>query len=334
MKRRNIFLTLLLLSGLAAGALTVTRPVSAQGPSDPGTTDTAAVSIEGGDLDGPVAQLGVAGPVFGLVCSTTDYTDVAAKALGMTAAELRVALVSGKTLNELATSKNVTLQTVQDALTKARQADLDQAVKDGLIPQQMANMMNGRGGRGPMMGGQNSGNNNDNNGNGNGGNQHGFPFGGIGHAVGGMLMNLLGNHAGYGISTHNVVRPYVTAAQAVGMSCADLVKALQQGDSIVNVATKKNVQAQTVIDALVKAYKDALAQDVKEGLITQAQADGQSVRLVERVTAFISRSGHMARPMMPHMFGHGRGGRNGSGNPVTPPNAPGGQATPQATPAR
>jgi hypothetical protein len=142
-----------------------------------------------------------------------------------------------------------------------------------------------------------------------------------------------------------VARPYVAAAQAVGISCPDLVKALQQGDSIVNVATKKNVQVQTVIDAVVKAYKDALAQDVKEGLITQAQADGQSVRLVERVTAFISRSGRMMMPMGPRMPGQGqgqnqpggRGGRNGfpgNRNPGNQPAAPNAPATPQATPAR
>ncbi|MCC7447251.1 MAG: hypothetical protein IT324_07545 [Anaerolineae bacterium] len=324
MKRRNIFLTLLVLTGLTVGALTAAQTVHAQGPDNTGTADEASFALELGELDGPVAQLGMVGPGMGLVCSTTDYTDVAAKALGMTAAELRVALVSGKTINDLATSKNITLQTVQDALTKARQADIDQAVKDGLIPQQMADIMNGRS--------QNQNNNQ----------------GGIRRGIGGMLMNLFGNRMGFGISTRNVARPYVAAAQSVGVSCPDLIKALQQGDSIVNVATKKNVQAQTVIDAVVKAYKDALAQDVKEGLITQAQADGQSVRLVERVTAFISRSGRMTMRMMPRMPGQGqqgqgqnqpggRDGRNGNpggrnpGNQPTAPNAP---ATPQATPAR
>jgi len=320
MKRRNIFLTLLVLTGLAVGALTAAQTVNAQGPDNTGTADEASFALEFGEQDGPVAQLGMVGASAGLVCSTTDYTDVAAKALGMTAAELRVALVSGKTINDLATSKNVTLQTVQDALTKARQADIDQAVKDGLISQQVADILNGRS--------QNQNNNNNNQ-------------GGIRRGIGGMLMNLFGNRAAFGISAHNVARPYVAAAQAIGISCPDLVKALQQGDSIVNVATKKNVQAQTVIDAVVKAYKDALAQDVKEGLITQAQADGQSVRLVERVTAFISRSGRMMMPMTPRMPGQGqpggRDGRNGNPggrNPGNQPAAPNAPATPQATPAR
>ncbi len=242
------------------------------------------IATQAASAQGPVQQPGFA-PGLALACSTTDYTDIAAKALGMTASDLRVALVSGKTLQDLATSKNVPLQTVTDALQNALKADLDQAAKDGLIPQQAASAMNqgGYGRNGGVRG----------------------PFGGLFGRLFGRLRGMFGNGnttpaqmqqgalargVGFLVSRFNVVRPYVVAAQAINMSCADLVKALENGGSIVQVATSKNVQAQTVIDALMKAYRDAYAQDVKEGLITQAQADARTNRLVERVTAMISRT--------------------------------------------
>ena len=57
--------------GLIIG-LTVTQPAAAQGPN--------------------VKQVFV-GPLLPNMCSTTDYTDIVAKALGLTAPELRLALL-------------------------------------------------------------------------------------------------------------------------------------------------------------------------------------------------------------------------------------------------
>lgn len=314
MSRKRIVLTVALFSGLAI-LLSAALPALAQAPNQPPSAPILA-------------------PALGLVCSTTDYTDVAAKALGMTATELRVALTSGKTIQDIATSKNVALQTVTDALNKARQADLDQAVKDGLIPQQMANMMGGNAhpnsGQPATPPAPSAGL------------RPGRPFFNIAPFIGRGL---------FGVSARNVVRPYIAAAQAIGISCPDLVKAMRGGKSIVQVATEKNVQVQTVVDAVVKAYKDALAADVKEGLITQAQADGQSVRLVERVTAMISNSraglgrGNFFGGFMGRMFGRLFGGNQQDGQPGVPfggrGTRPGGNqpnqsapATPQADPTQ
>jgi hypothetical protein len=282
-KHRLALLSVALVTALTA-TLIATRQVSAQ--------------------QGPDAPRGRMGFISPMVCSTTDYTDVAAKALGMTAPELRVALVSGKTLQDLATSKNVTVDAVMQALNTAFKADLDQAVKDGLITQAEADALQtlrqGRGDNRPRP-------------------SLPVPF------FGGMAL------FGAGISHFNVVRPLPVAAQAIGMTCPDLAKTMAQGDSIVHVATTKNVKAQTVIDALVKAYQDATAQDVKEGLITQAQADARNLRLVERVTAMISqpggRMGMLRGPRIP------RGPRQG-GPGDRPGGQPGGgpQGTPEAPP--
>ncbi len=275
MNRRAILATLVVVGGLTAGLLG-TRPVAAQGP----------------------AGTGIVGVRNFLVCSTTDYTEVAAKALGITAANLRVALVSGKTLQEVATSKNVQLQTVTDALTAARKADVDQAVKDGLLTQAQADALNTNTTR-PRV----------------------------------TVPGLRGFGVNAGISAYHTVKPYVVAAQAIGISCGDLVKGLQQGQSIVKVAEGKNVQAQKVIDALTKAYKDALAQDVKEGLRTQAEADGRSVHLTETILQMISRPAPGLRRGIQRNGNPGGGGFPGRRNrpSATATAAPTAEATAAAT---
>ncbi|MBX3084161.1 MAG: hypothetical protein KF716_21175 [Anaerolineae bacterium] len=235
-------------------------------------SQTLSVSAQGGPNGPQIRMFGLSNP-----CSTTDYTAVAATALGITAPELRLALVSGKTLQDLAADKNVTLDDVNKALDAARQADLEQAQKDGTVPTLPSlPTLPGQGGSTPsdkMRPGS------------------------------GIAIRAFGR--GVNISQYNEINPLTVAAQAIGVSCPDLVKAASGGKSIVQVATEKNVQVQTVIDAIVKARKDALAQDVKEGLITQAQADGRSVRLVEQVTQMIS---------MPGAFAMWFDGFNGFGN--------------------
>ncbi len=75
----------------------------------------------------------------------TAELDAAAKALGMTSADLSAAMKSGKTLSDLATQKGVALKTVQDAIQAARDAEftgqVKQAVTDGKITQDKANWL-------------------------------------------------------------------------------------------------------------------------------------------------------------------------------------------------
>ena len=95
---------------------------------------------------------------------------------------------------------------------------------------------------------------------------------------------------GFRGANFNVVHPYVVAAQALNLKCSDLVKALvtTQGKTIAAVAADQKVDVKTVTDALTKAYKDALAQDVTGGIITQAQSDQASTNLDKAVTDFVS----------------------------------------------
>ncbi len=261
------------------------------------TGGTLALSANTAEAQGPGGRGGITVMRAGGTvnpCSTTDYTDVAAKALGMTAAELRVALASRQSLQQIATSKGVALQTVTDALVAARKADIEQAVKDGILTQAQADLLlqvpadpaaqptaqppaaPGQPGRPGGRGGRD----------GRGDGRLGQPG----------VRILMANHFVRGlVSARNTVKPYPIAATALGMSCADLVKAAQAGQSVAEVAASKNVALQTVIDALTKAYTEAIDKDLAEGLIAKVQADAQKADLINRVLRLVSQSARGGR---------------------------------------
>jgi hypothetical protein len=258
------------------------------------TGGTLALSANTAEAQGPGGRGGITVMRAGGTvnpCSTTDYTDVAAKALGMTATELRVALASRQSLQQIATSKGVALQTVTDALLAARKADIEQAVKDGILTQAQADLLlqvpadpaaqptaqppaapgqpGGRGGR-----------------DGRGDGRMGRPG----------VRILMADHFVRGlVSARNTVKPYPIAATALGMSCADLVKAAQAGQSVAEVAASKGVALQTVTDALTKAYTEAIDKDLAEGLIAKVQADAQKADLINRVLRLVSQSARGGR---------------------------------------
>jgi polyhydroxyalkanoate synthesis regulator phasin len=92
-----------------------------------------------------------------------------------------------------------------------------------------------------------------------------------------------------------------TVADALGLSEDELRAALQDGQSIADIAAERGVDVQTVIDALVADAQARLAEEVAEGDLTQEQADARLSRLTEAVTAMVNGE----RPAM----GEGRGGR-------------------------
>jgi hypothetical protein len=261
-------------------------------------------------------------------CITTDYADVVAKAIGITAAELRKDIVAGQSLQDIVTAKNVDIQTVVAALQAARKADIDQAVKDGVLTQDEATALEtppaAPGGNGSPANGNNDNGPNGGNGNAPGGNSGNGQNGGNGQRgqqppaflgnqlpdIGNMrfLLQLEPNAQGapgngrragglgggfpglFGGGLFNLVKPYAVTAQALNLKCTDLVKTLitPPGKSVAAVATDQKVDAQTVVDALSKAYKDAMAQDVTDGVITQAQSDQLSTNLDKAVAAFVN----------------------------------------------
>jgi len=78
------------------------------------------------------------------------------------------------------------------------------------------------------------------------------------------------------------------AAEALGMTQADLQTELQSGKTLAQVAQEKGVATQTLVDALLVQPKADLAQQVASGRITQAQADQELQELTNRIQTLIN----------------------------------------------
>jgi hypothetical protein len=98
------------------------------------------------------------------------------------------------------------------------------------------------------------------------------------------------------------------AAEAIGIEASALRSALQDGQTIAQVAEANDVAVQTVIDAIVAEMNSHLDEAVTNGRLTQEQADEMKANATERATALVNGE----RPA----FGGG-----GPGGP--PPGAPG-----------
>jgi len=77
------------------------------------------------------------------------------------------------------------------------------------------------------------------------------------------------------------------AAKALGMTTAKLHTALESGKSLADVAKAQKVSVTSLVKAMVTATEGEIAEAVKDGTMTQAQADtmksGLTARITERV---------------------------------------------------
>jgi hypothetical protein len=112
------------------------------------------------------------------------------------------------------------------------------------------------------------------------------------------------------------------AAKALGMTVQDLMTELRAGKSLADVAGEKKVPLTTLTGALQKAAEDQLAQAVKDGKLTQAQADARKAELPARIADEVQHKG--GGPGRGHGFGPG--GRPGA------PDGDADDATPGTTP--
>ena len=92
-----------------------------------------------------------------------------------------------------------------------------------------------------------------------------------------------------------------TAATTIGISAADLRTALQDGQTLAEVATANGVEPQAVIDALVAEATARFDDAVADGRIEQADADTRLAEITERITTAVN-EGFPAK-------GHGDGPR-------------------------
>ena len=105
----------------------------------------------------------------------------------------------------------------------------------------------------------------------------------------------------------DMAKTHAAAAKALNMSTDALRAAMQSGKSLADVAKAQKVSVDKVIKALVAAAEEKLAAAVKDGTLTQAQADAKKASLTQRVTDRVNR----VRPA--HGPGHGMGHAPGDG---------------------
>ena len=78
------------------------------------------------------------------------------------------------------------------------------------------------------------------------------------------------------------------AADAIGIDRAALIDALQDGQTIAEVAAANGVEAETVIDALVNEYQQKLDELVAAGSITADEAAERAAAAAERITELVN----------------------------------------------
>jgi polyhydroxyalkanoate synthesis regulator phasin len=181
-------------------------------------------------------------------------------------------------LNDVAGQLGVTPQRLSNAFKTALKNRIDQAVKDGHLTQAEATRMKAAIDREsvPMLGPG-----------------FGFRHGGPGH---------------FGRGHHGLE----AAAKYLGMTEAALRAQLQGGKTMAQVAKDRNKSVDGLVTALVADKKARIEQAVKDGHLTQAQANELVAGIKEHVTAMVN--GQFERRREHHFGPLGPRGPPGSGS--------------------
>lgn len=92
-----------------------------------------------------------------------------------------------------------------------------------------------------------------------------------------------------------------TAAESLGITEEELRSAIGDGQTLAEVAAERGVAVEAVVDALVAAQRERVAEEVDDGGLTQEQADELLADAEERVTALVD--GEL--PALPGFHGGG-----------------------------
>lgn len=87
------------------------------------------------------------------------------------------------------------------------------------------------------------------------------------------------------------------AAETIGVSEAELLASLRDGDTIAEVAEANGVEAAAVVDALASAAEERLDAAVDDGLLSEEEAEERKDELRDRVEALVNRE------ILPHRLG-------------------------------
>jgi ribosomal protein S20 len=176
--------------------------------------------------------------------------DAAAKALNLSADDLRSKLEGDKTIAQVAQEQGVNVQTVIDAMVADATAHIDQAVQEGKLTADQANERKSN----------------------------------LQERITKLVNE--GKPKGEGRRGHGPGLD--AAAKALGVSTDDLRGRLRDGKTIAQVADDRNVDKQKVIDAMVADATEHIDQAVKDGKLTADQANERKSGLKDRITTLVN----------------------------------------------
>jgi hypothetical protein len=245
------------------------------------TNDTT--NSDGAALDGDVEAQ--AAPFADDHADRPSPLTVAAKAIGISESELLTQLKAGKSVADVAKANNVDLADVKAAILADLKAHFDsevasgehtQAEADQMIAQMTADLDTRLSTPGLPMGGPEG-------------------RGPGGHGAGRFMTDAL--------------------AKVLKLSTTELRTQLMSGKSIADVAKAQDVDIADVKDVLVADFKAHLADEVKSGEHTQAEADQKLADFKTRLDDMVNRVGPAGGPGMGGRHGHGHGHGHGFGGP-------------------
>ena len=190
------------------------------------------------------------------LANSRQWLHILADELGMTPTELRKALRSGQTLEEIIQAHGKTMQEVIDAIIAAKKARLDEAVADGKMTQEQADAILNRFSKEVS---------------------NWTEKGGI----------LAGKRPGKIVRTSALWTQ--TAARTLDMPVSDFIKALREGQTPAQIAEAHGSSGQELIDAIIAAQKARLEKAVSAGNMTQERMDSILSRLTRSINKWVEK---------------------------------------------
>lgn len=288
-----------------ASALVANNPVAVVAATDDAaTTDSGAPAVTAdesgtGTITGSVTPQGLEATASAeMHADRPNPLSIAAKAIGVTEAELRTELQAGKSIADVAKAKNVDIADVKKALLDQMKTHLAEEVASGKHTQAEADaklaeattridtmvttagLPMGRGGHGGMKGG------------------HGGPA------------------------------KFASAdlAKVLKLTEAELQTQLRSGKSLADIAKAQSVDIADVKAQLTAGFTAHLDEEVKAGEHTQAEADAKLAEFKTRLDDMVNGvrpAGGMKGDKMGGMMGGRHGGRGGHGHGDGPMGVPG-----------
>jgi transposase-like protein len=186
-----------------------------------------------------------------------DWFAIAAETIGVDETTLWEALANGQSIADVATEQGIDPQTVIDAIIAAQSDWLNQLVIDAIITQDEADEWLAK----------------------------------LPEEVAAFVEEGFGDwDDDDGGDWDDGLNWFVIAAETIGVDETTLWEALENGQTIADVATEEGIDPQTVMNAIIAAESEWINQQLADGEITPEEADEWLAALPEEATAFVEES--------------------------------------------